>query len=109
MEQAISILPSQLQALVTEAAKLGAEQGIQASLKNTQTDPLLPTDINIKQVTKLTGLGATAIWRRNNKDHKLHDPTFPKPFKKGNGKTNFWSLAEVQEWNEKQKQTRESR
>lgn len=104
--QTVTLQQSDLQAMLVEAAKLGAIQGIELALQNTQTTPVKAMNIRKKirrnQVQEITGLSQSSILRRNNKDHKLYDPTFPKPC--NNGKTVMYWLDEINTWNENQSQ-----
>jgi len=103
----ITLTNQELADIVTQAAKMGAELGIEAALQNTQTQPSKPNGrktITFKEVELLTGLKQSAIRRRYHKEKKsenLYDPTFPKPHKKG-GHVNYWYEDEIINWNEQQ-------
>ncbi|WEJ62185.1 helix-turn-helix transcriptional regulator [Thiomicrorhabdus lithotrophica] len=104
--QSVTMLQSDLQTLLIQAANIGAQQGIEAALKNTQTQPVVPLNvrkkIRLKQVQEITGLSESSIRRRNNPQHHLYDDTFPKPC--NNGKTVMYWLDEITTWNEPQAQ-----
>lgn len=103
--QQVTLPKSELQDLLMQAAKMGAQQGIEAAMQNSQTQP---DHIKLPQVIELVGFSETEIWRRLKADHKRYDPTFPKPFKKGNGRQNYWLRTEVQAWNNQQEQARQA-
>ena len=62
-----------------------------------QIDDKLQVLIDIEDVSALTRLGQTSIYRKLNKKSQHFDPSFPRPIDAG-VRVNLWRYEEIKQW-----------
>lgn len=62
-----------------------------------QIDDKLQLLIDIDDVSALTRLGQTSIYRKMNRKNRLFDPTFPQPIDAG-VRVNLWRYEDIKAW-----------